>query len=206
MLIIIEGSDFAGKSTVTKLVVENLVNAGYIARSTSTCLSQGLMSRIVDYVQNITNRKSLLKPIIFHLAYVWDAVAWRLPFESIQIQESYILRVIAFAIANNLVVSRIMLSLIQPFSPKAQIAFFLHCDFEVRKQRYQESNSMDPRDYHRFNVAIENNKLLDCRLQELARENNYIFIDTASNLPHRTAEIIVSSIIDELDKKYKSPL
>ena len=194
MLVVIEGADFAGKSTVAELIRRRLTAAGVPTIGSQACVSRGMMHRLVLAVQARPHLPSVVKSAIFHAGYAVDAFC-EVPTGTVIVQESYVLRVKAYDEVFNRRLGRVVLSALKSRLLQPALAYLLKCPFVERRARWLRSSTSDPRDTARFGPQAEVTRRLECTLRRLAESAGYRIVDTAAVSPDRIAGAIVEDIL-----------
>jgi thymidylate kinase len=194
MLVIIEGPDFSGKTTISTLA-EDLLNANSTLKivNSSTCLLQGFVSKLV-YQAQLRRWPSVLRDFIFIGAITADALFWKDHNSFILIQQSYINRMLAFRKANQRHLGYLWLNLIKKIQPKPQLSFFLSASFESRRKRFVSTRFEDSRDQSRFNNLADTQRQMDKILEENCKKDNYFYLDTEMSSPFQCAQLIYQKI------------
>lgn len=192
LLVVIEGPDFAGKSTITDQLAEILEAKGIRVRRSTTCLTSGVVSEVVNRVQSRPTLVPMLRSFVFHCAYLFDVLSWRDDPKVVTIQESYWWRVYAFDVVYGQWIGALYLRLLSRWRPRADLAVYLRCGIETRAARARNSGSTDPRDLVRFTSAYCQSRRLEQELFALARKYDYWVVDS-EHMPASAAAAAIGS-------------
>lgn len=202
MLVIVEGSDFAGKSTVCKLIASDLASRGISVRRSTACLTGGVTERVVLWAQDGFYIPKVLKFLIFHVAYIIDFLFWRLSDEqSLVLQEGYVHRVLAYNKVHRRFLGFVLLAPFMSRKPSADLAYYLRCSVDEREHRYRLSDSVDPRDEARFTIDRDTTIALDNVLEEYTLRDGYLAINTDIDTAEDVARLIVAEILQVVGKR-----
>ncbi|MFE7995249.1 hypothetical protein, partial [Streptomyces shenzhenensis] len=97
--VVVEGLDFAGKTTVCREVHDRLSEASVPVTDSLTCLTGGFVDRFLDLVYRAPRMPSLLRSALYHLGYVPDllpAPRGGRRRRGVLLQQSYVHRVLAY--------------------------------------------------------------------------------------------------------------
>jgi thymidylate kinase len=201
MLVVIEGPDFSGKSTISNLVCWELKKQNIPVFTSTTILSSGWIERLVNWAQEKPFLWAPFKSFIFHLAYVWDYFFWNEEDSNLVIiQQSYSHRVLAYDEVYNRKIGQWLLEFIERYRPPAILAYYLDCPLEIRQERYLNSCSTDPRDCERFTVKLSKTIRLEEALKRRTIKDGYILRKTYP----LTAPQCAKSIVNDILKFWKS--
>ena len=133
MLIVIDGPDFAGKSTIIQNLAKSLSERGYDVRTSRTSVC-GIFSNIVELAQS-ERTHSLIKSLIFHAAYLIDVFTG--PRSWIHIQETYWPRVFAYDIVHRRPLGYAFFTAFRRAFIKPDLSIFIEANFTTRYRRYR---------------------------------------------------------------------
>lgn len=195
MIVVIEGMDFTGKTTVCAQTAALLTAQGIRVRQSTTSLTGGVMPSLIEAVYLAPQIPDRLRSFVFHAAYMPDLVrARQRRAEVVMLQESYVCRVWAYDHAR----SRRWLALVaqwlaERLHQRVDVAVLLRCPYEQRRQRYLASGVVWDRDEHRFAPSqITAQQELEAALFRTTSAHGYKVIDTGG----RTAEQVAQEITD----------
>ncbi|MFD8705147.1 hypothetical protein ACFV1W_21460 [Kitasatospora sp. NPDC059648] len=195
--IVVEGLDFAGKSTVCELVRQRLEASGTRVVESTSCLSGGWVEKTVERVYEARRLPSLLRSAVYHAAYLADVhLARRAGPGEVIVQQSYIHRVLAYDRASG---RRLLAAVADRLGTRVaghvDLWVWLDCPLDERRRRYRRFGTPNERDERRFAAAADRfERELETELTQLARESGYIFIDTASLSAETVADRIAALV------------
>ncbi|WP_406841530.1 hypothetical protein ACICHK_41690 (plasmid) [Streptomyces sp. AHU1] len=199
--VVVEGLDFAGKTTICREVGQRLTAAGTAVTESTTCLSGGAMDRLVDTVYQARRLPSLLRSAVYHAAYVADlfpAAHSGRGKGGVLIQQSYIHRVLAYDRASDRpVLGWIAARLARQLRRQVDLWIYLDCPLDRRQRRYRASGQRDERDEHRFSPGQQPfEERLETELRQLAKRAGYTFIDNTGD-DHQDVVDRITALIDQ---------
>jgi thymidylate kinase len=197
MLIVIEGPDFAGKSTVAKLLRRRLEARGHriVARQLALVESHGVGSGVA-WAQDLPRRWGGIKSLLFFASELIDAFFWTDSPLVVTIRESYGLRTLATAEARGWRTRAAALRWVNRRLPRPDVAVYLACDRHERASRSLTALSRDARDDERFAPDNACQLRSDRRLEVLARNAGYLVIDTEKESGEGAVDRILASAFD----------
>ncbi|MDA3556163.1 hypothetical protein MKL42_01335 [Acinetobacter sp. AOR15_HL] len=198
MLVVIDGADFSGKSTIISLLEESLIKKGYQVHKSRTSLSGGVFANIVEYAQRETTRP-IVKYFTFHLAYLIDFFSNKQDDNIIFLQETYWSRVHAYDVNYKRVWGIFFFFLFKKFIIQPDISFFLHANANIRFERYKKSGSQDQRDYYRFSSLgfKKYNRLIATYRLLCSRQGYMLFFNNSDN-----PNILSNQMLEIVESKY----
>ncbi|WP_124076750.1 hypothetical protein [Burkholderia gladioli] len=119
MLITIDGPDFAGKSTIIAALSRALAERGYRVCLSRTSLTRGWMVPLVEWAQR-PSIPAWIKSLVFHAAYLPD-LFWRVPRDTVFLQETYWPRVLAYDVVAKRRVGYLFMRAIGWMMPKPDV-------------------------------------------------------------------------------------
>lgn len=198
MNVVIDGMDFAGKSTVCEEIAGLLAPEGIVVRRSTTSLTGGVMPALIRAVYRAPVMPDRLRSGMYHVAYVPDLIP-RLPgvaARRLVLQESYVCRVWAY----DLVHRRRMLGwvarwLAPRLHRRVDVGVLLRCPYSERRKRYLASGAVDGRDERRFSPdQFPVQQAMDAALARLAGRFGYRVVDTGGRTARQVAEQIIDVI------------
>ncbi|CUI05720.1 hypothetical protein [Massilia antarctica] len=197
MLVIIEGSDFSGKSTVSAALASKLRQHQVAVDVRPVMLVRGPIEKLVDHIQEHPSIPAFVRAAAFNLACVVDAFAFRKRRGLVTIQESCPLRVQTHNLLRGRTWCAHILGKALRHGTQPDIAVFLQCSFEERRRRWRASNSTDVRDEVRFMHEETLNRSLDHTLQTLALDHGFRLISSEHTAANALAEELFEEIISK---------
>ncbi|MFJ3234648.1 hypothetical protein [Streptomyces sp. NPDC086787] len=199
--VVVEGLDFAGKTTICREVRHRLTTAGTPVTESTTCLSGGAVDRLVDTVYRARRLPSLLRSIVYHAAYVADlfpAAHSGRGSGGVLIQQSYVHRVLAYDRARDRpVLGWIAARLAGRLRRRVDLWIYLDCPLDRRRHRYRSSGECNERDEHRFSPGQQPfEERLEAELRGLAERAGYTFIDNTGD-DHQGVVDRITALIDQ---------
>jgi thymidylate kinase len=196
-VVVVEGMDFSGKSTVCRLLRERLAGHGLAVTASQTSLARGVMPALIEAVYRVPLLPPLARSLAFHAAYLPDLRAALPGGRRVLLQESYICRVLAYDQARG----RPMLTwcarhLAVRLHRRVDLAVLLECPYEERRARCQAAGTANRRDVVRFSASC---RLFEERLSRhlslAARAAGYAVVDTAAQEAHQVAAEITALVL-----------
>lgn len=200
MIVVIEGMDFAGKSTVCRLVAEGLTRRGVAATQSTTSLTGGLMPKLISAVYQVEGLPPRLRSATYLACYLPDLIPTRRhgP-DRVLVQESYIHRVLAYCRAREWPILAAAASVLTVrLTAQVDLAVLLTCPVEVRRDRYRASGAVNHRDDQRFGPQAAFAQRLDEELSALTRAKGYQVLSTADADAAAVAATLTDMIIGRL--------
>ncbi|MGW3957416.1 hypothetical protein ACWEKM_42540 [Streptomyces sp. NPDC004752] len=203
--VVVEGLDFAGKTTVCREVHDRLSEASVPVTDSLTCLTGGFVDRFLDLVYRAPRMPSRLRSALYHLGYVPDlfpALRAGRGRGGVLLQQSYVHRVLAYDLASR----RNLLGwaadrLATRLAGQVDLFVYLECPLEERRQRYLRSSDPNERDDHRFSAARRPfEERLESELRALAAQAGYLVVENRDSDHRKTAARIVE-LIEQLTEK-----
>lgn len=184
-VVVVEGMDFAGKSTVCRIVAGLLADGGLQPAVSRTSLARGPMSALIGAVYRAPLIPDLARSLAYHLCYLPDLLARTPPGAGcrVLVQESYICRVLAYDRARG---RRRLAWLAGRLSARlhrrVDVGVLLECPYEVRRERYAASGITWRRDDRRFSARRRQfDDRLSAELSAAARRAGYVVVPSAGH-------------------------
>ncbi|MFE5868794.1 hypothetical protein ACFQ6V_09090 [Streptomyces roseifaciens] len=200
MNIVIEGMDFAGKSTVCTRLAAQLTATGITVRRSTTSLTGGIMPTLIEAVYRAPAWwPDRLRSTLYHLAYLPDLVPGHgrnREEQGLALQESYVCRVWAYDVAHGRrTLARVACWLTVRLHRRVDLAVLLQCPYPERAQRYRACGVVCGRDERRFAPQQRPvQEALEAALARLAGRCGYRVIDTSGRSAAEVAEEITGLI------------
>ncbi|ATF87803.1 hypothetical protein [Burkholderia gladioli] len=195
MLITIDGPDFAGKSTIIAALSRALAERGYRVCLSRTSLTRGWMVPLVEWAQR-PSIPAWIKSLVFHAAYLPD-LFWRVPRDTVFLQETYWPRVLAYDVVAKRRVGYLFMRAIGWMMPKPDVGVFIDSRFGVRKRRYQHSpDQSDQRDARRFGPDRAFHTRLIAVYKTLSRRHGAIVMKNN----HEDVQVVVAQILAQVER------
>ena len=209
LMVLIEGLDLAGKSTLTRQLIEVLEKKNFRARFSRNAITrENPIAKVADDFRKEAKAGLLETGALFLAAHQYDALKFKEPDKNtIHIQDSCWLRTLAFHSGHH---TRFIPQLIYQThqdQPHFDVVIYLTASIEARKirvlKREQESNQNDAADYWAY-TDPEKVQKLDKILCEKTKElypDSYC-IDTSNLTPEKVLEKtlhILKNHLSELD-------
>lgn len=203
--VVVEGLDFAGKTTVCREVRDRLSEASVPVTDSLTCLTGGVVDTFLDLVYRAPRMPSLLRSTLYHLGYVADlfpASRGSHRRRGALLQQSYVHRVLAYDLASGRrllgwAAGRLAARLIK----RVDLFVYLDCDLDERRQRYLLSGDPNERDDRRFSAGRRTfEERLERELRRLAGQAGYVFIENKDS-DHRKAAARIVELIGQFTEK-----
>ncbi|NJQ01085.1 hypothetical protein [Streptomyces zingiberis] len=203
--VVVEGLDFAGKTTVCREVNARLSEASVPVTDSLTCLTGGFVDRLLDLVYRAPRMPSWLRSTVYHLGYVPDlfpALRAGRGRGGVLLQQSYIHRVLAYDRASRRNLLRwAAQQLAGRLAGQVDLFVYLECPLDERRRRYLRSSDPNRRDDLRFSAAQESfEERLEFELRELVGRNGYLVVDNTHGDHRKTAARIVE-LIEQLTER-----
>ncbi|EJV74915.1 hypothetical protein CN447_29000 [Bacillus thuringiensis] len=204
MLILIEGLDFSGKSTVTPLIIEKLRSMGYsVSHKEGGGLNEGIYRQLVLWSYKQKWLPQNLVQIIYNLSPLVDKITFKRPeFNKgeVHVQQGYIDRVISYNYANHNNFSNWFLRNSYKYFLKFDIKILIVTDLDERIKRYINSGNKNERDEKRFftTEGLDTFKKIDRYLKKEAKKRNYLIFDNTNHSISETQEKIMQIIIQHI--------
>lgn len=198
-VVVVEGMDFAGKSTVCAIVVGLLAEHGLRPVTSRTSLARGLMPMLIEAVYRAPLVPALVRSMVYHLCYLPDLLAI-MPSSSsrrVLVQESFICRVLAYDRAcGRRVLAWVAAKLSARLRRQVDVAVLLECPYEVRRQRYADSGTTWRRDDRRFSAQRRLfDEQLAAELSAAARDAGYVIMPSSGCDAEQVAVDIVRLVL-----------
>lgn len=212
--VVVEGLDFAGKTTVCREVHDRLSEASVPVTDSLTCLTGGFVDRFLELVYRAPRMPSLLRSALYHLGYVPDlfpAPRGGRRRRGVLLQQSYVHRVLAYDLASR----RRLLGwaagrLAARLAGRVDLFVYLDCPLDERRQRYLRSGDPNERDDRRFSAGQRFfEERLESELRRLAEQAGYVFIENKESDHQKPAARIVELIEQFTEKRqgnHESPV
>jgi hypothetical protein len=196
-LVVIEGGDYAGKSTVARQVADSLRTYGYVVAEADTlAFAASAARRAVLWL----HRRSVSGPVkswLFMLSYLADLVA-KPPRVDVVLQQGYSARVAATMQVRRFPGAFVSGSASRVFHRRVTQAFYLQVPYEERRSRWVQCPDGDPRDVARFALHSRAYQLaLEMRFEAVVRDHAYRFVRNTGSSGD-AADLIVGAVLDEL--------
>jgi thymidylate kinase len=189
--IVVEGLDFAGKSTVCRHLAALLQGDGWRVRRSTTSLAGGLMPPLIEAAYRSPYLPDVARSMVYHLAYLPDLLLpTRTAPDVAVLQESYVCRVWAYDMARRRPrLEAAARRLAGPLHRRVDLAVLLHAPYEIRRARYLDTGVRNFRDEARFAPAArKGQQFLAQALERVATGCGYRLIDTGGQSAQDAAE------------------
>jgi thymidylate kinase len=196
-VVVVEGMDFAGKSTVCRLLRERLAGHGLAVTASQTSLTRGVMPAVIEALYRVPLLPPLARSLAFHAAYLPDLQAQLPGGRRVLLQESYVCRVLAFDQA----CGRRMLTwcarrLTVRLHRRVDLAVLLECSYEERRARYQAAGAAGRRDAVRFSASRRRfEERLSHHLSLAGQAAGYTVVHTGGREAHQVAAEITALVL-----------
>lgn len=204
MRLIIEGSDFSGKSTISDIVSLRLSELGIPIRRVDSCCTTEYIRKAVLFVHNSLSIPNFIKSLVFHFAYIAELICSNMaPYNDqrsgvVTIQESCHIRVLAHDIVLGRAIQKAaLLAAAHIFPWKPPLLFFLHCPVSVRARRWEETGAFNDRDALRFGSEIREHISVSNELRRQAQLHQFEEIDTSKVSAYAAANLITRRILEQ---------
>lgn len=197
MLILIDGIDLSGKTTITKQLEHQLIRSGYNVRINKNTLHQGLYNKLLDAIHS---KQSVYLPnwivsILDCLAPWVDSFQYkRPPFFSITVQESYVDRAIGYLYIYKKQFLYHFLRWSKKYFVQFDLAIYLTASFEVRRSRYEQRKNNRKGDRILINNQIALKQMEDKMIECMSSYPVFFQIDTSNIGVQDIVDIIVCKI------------
>lgn len=203
--VVVEGLDFAGKTTVCREVRRRLTEAGTPVTDSTTCLYGRPVDRFLDVVYRAPRLPSLLRSALYHLAYLADLLPAARHGNrpgGVFLQQSYVHRVLAYDRASGRrLLGRFAGLLARRLAGRVDLWIFLDCPLDERRLRYRRSGERNERDEHRFSTGQRPfEERLESELRHLAQQAGYLFIENTDSDHRKTTDRITALIEQSMEK------
>lgn len=195
-IVVVEGMDFAGKSTVCRLLRVRLAAHGLQVTASRTSLARGVTPALIEALYQAP-LPPLARSLAFHLAYLPDLRAALPGSRQVLLQESYVCRVLAYDQARG----RCLLTwcarwLAVRLHRRVDLAVLLECPYGERRARCLAAGTVDRRDAARFSASRRPfEERLSMRLSQAARMAGYTVVPTAGSDPSQVAAQIAGLVL-----------
>jgi thymidylate kinase len=198
VIVVLEGQDFAGKSTVARLVLDALRERGVPVRgSTTTALAVGVLDRAVLRLYTASRVPDRLRTFLYLVLFGLDLLprpgrAQR----RVVLQESYVDRTVAHALACRYALSAVLGCWVSDrCHRRVAAAVLLAVPYEVRRGRWAALGSDDPRDRERFHPACQRRqRALERLLEQQTARHGYIVV-RGNPQPETVARLLVDLVL-----------
>jgi thymidylate kinase len=200
MIVIIEGSDFSGKSTVAALLSGLLRERGYTVRR-----RQGCLTPIANGLAKTLQRWRVPgRGIAFHVIFLLDSLLARNQPNDIVVCEASPIRVAARdQVLRHGFHGRTMLAAQRRYDALADRKYFLDATFETRKKRWENSaDRHDRADQTRFGPQRHIHVLTSEALRKLAGAHGYVLVHSTA---YTGAEPVTNAILADLEIETCTP-
>ena len=201
MIVLIEGLDLSGKSTLTKALVEELSSQGVCVISGYGALHK---SAIGHYVHNDLVRReregifgTLRTNFLLMLLPVIDRLMYKSPnWKTILLHESYYCRTIAYNRAHGIPIFFRVIQLLKPVLVEFDLVLYFTASLEARRERLKQRPAVNSDD----TVAVTDPELLQRMDSYLADElRSCRFVETIDNselTPEETVRLAKDLILE----------
>jgi thymidylate kinase len=199
MNVVIEGMDFAGKSTVCDEIAALLRARGLQVHRSTTSLSPGKIPDLIKAVHQAEHIPDLVRSVLFHLAYLAD-LPTRIDVRrraAVVLQESYVCRVWAYdLVRHRRCLAYAARRLATRLHQRVDLAVLLRCPYPQRRERYLAGGLVSPRDERRFAVdqRVQQDQL-ERALTDTTARLGYHIVDTDTDSTDRIARQLVDVIL-----------
>ena len=204
LLVLIEGMDCSGKSTVIAALAARLRAEGWAVR---TIDGGSLAPEWVNRVRAWACRDRSFE-LLSDLAHRTGALVDRLTFApggaDVVLQHSYVHRQLAFEMTTNGRLAQAWSRLMARIAVRHEVRVLLTVEIDERICRYHARGLRTERKIQRFETAagLERLRAMERTLERLAGEAGYVAIDTTG----RSVEETVSAVRAEIDRRLRRPL
>lgn len=193
-LILIEGLDLAGKSTVTRLLAERLRRDGVkVQLHRNSLCPDNPLARVADWLRRDPERDPLEAGALFLASHLWDVRHFQPP-ERVHLQDSWWLRSLAF----ERILGRPEVVRLMEDSLDRRIRFdaivYLTATLAVRRERLRSRRDNDEGD-HWVTSRPDLFERLDAELRRLCLRRGAVELDTSRLGPLQTAEWILPLVL-----------
>jgi thymidylate kinase len=205
VLVLIEGLDLSGKSSVSQCLKSELLSSGYTVQHSYGALHK---NKFASYVHDdlchretegqwyifSTNLYLTLLPVIDRIIY--EAPSW----DTIVLHESYFCRTIAYNRAHRIPVYHSILNFLQPHLIQFDITLYFTANVETRRKRLESRHAVNSDD--RISITKpEFVMTMDNYLAKaLSRSTNVIRIDNSALSLNETVELAKKAVIKHLKR------
>ena len=195
-LVVVEGMDFSGKSTVCRLLRDRLTGHGLTVTASRTSLARGVMPALIEALYRAP-LPPLARSIAFHAAYLPDLRAARPGGRRVLLQESYVCRVLAYDQARGRrVLAWCARYLAARLHRRVDLAVLLDCPYEERRARWQAAGTAGRRDALRFSTARRPfEERLSMHLSQAAHAAGYTVVPAGGRDAHQVAAEITALVL-----------
>lgn len=150
MMILMEGMDFSGKTTLAFMIVNHLKREGVSASYNTGPLKNGWFSMVVTKVHKSKEMNFLVRNTVHAMVPVFDRLFFSVSRDQFIVQETYIDRTIAYNRARKRYYFSEPLYLISPLFHKFDLTIYITNKFDERLTRYHKSQQVNAEDEKRF--------------------------------------------------------
>lgn len=203
MLVLLEGLDFSGKTTLLRLLSHHFHQAGYKV----ICADGGSLTggRYRNFVLQATNDHAFprwVQTAVHRTTILVDRLFYRKPENAIIFHCSYIDRSLAYEIARKNKLSIWWMRFLQRVAIRHHLRILLNTRFDVRVERYLASGILNSYDDNRFfnQDSQIHFQRMDVELQKIAKSQGYWCIDTSDQTEEETLNAVTKIVQLHLDK------
>jgi len=200
-VILIEGLDLAGKSTLVRGLRDELNRRGIPVRVSRNALCpENPIAPLADALRRDPDAGSLETGAIFLASHVWDARHFRRPpTGTLHIQDSCWLRTLAYHTFNNTPMIPDLLRVAIPTFPRFEAAVYLTANIGQRCRRLRMREQEQPGCNDRSDLAVVRDPIsfqeLETRLRALAEElTSARSIDTTALGPSEIVDTVLQTV------------
>lgn len=197
MLVLIEGLDFAGKTTLLQRATLAMQERGLrVVPREGGSLTGGWYR---DLLLKGTEQHALpnwVTSIVSGALPIVDRLAFRPPQGTIILHTTYLERAIAYETARGSVLRRLWLTAARHIAVDHDVRILLRASFEIRRMRYLALNDSNPADDWRFQTPEGRSfsYRMETALDALAQHYCYRIIDTSEQSVGETVDATLATI------------
>lgn len=177
-MILLEGLDLAGKSTLAAHLARALEERGVTVRSSRNSLCpDNPVAELADRIRRQEGLSSGEGASLFLASHLWDVRHFQRPSVGVHIQDSCWLRSLAFDRSQG--ISEMEMWWREAGGPQFERMIFLTANLEARRQRYHTRSENDSGDHWVFSRPRAFQDLENCLRQEVMRFPQAVEVDTS---------------------------
>lgn len=206
-MVLIEGLDLAGKSTLTKNLIQQLKNKNYkISYSKNALVPNNPIAAKADILRKEPNAGLLESGSLFLASHLYDIKTFKYPPKNtIHIQDSSWLRTISYHLLNDTRWIAGFVKEISIYQPKFDVVVYLTASTQLRRervlQREKESGENDKADYMSWFNPVQ-----------VEKHDKLLFEQTLEYYPHAykidttnmTADQVCDHVLELIKEKLKN--